>query len=276
MNKYEELERAKALYENGLDDSDNIYNNLRLVSIYMRRILNYKPKRLKDEMYAYCEKYIIGYKRESFYRIINKAINQAIKKGSMLISIKSIPIYKEEIDYINSFNLSEDKEDYLCKKIMFTILCRTKINKEIFLQRNDIDGKEFGGLFFKGGNKKYGEIKRQSKIPVSVDIDDIFYLLSNNKIVTPMYEGLVRFDFIKDLKELKATNKIYDVSQFDELGWYYDLYMKDKSIKQCSNCGKLIKIKSKFDGRSKYCDKCAEEIETHNAMLRMKKMREKG
>ena len=31
---------------------------------------------------------------------------------------------------------------------------RTKINKEIFLQRNDIDGKEFGGLFFKGGNKK--------------------------------------------------------------------------------------------------------------------------
>ena len=35
---------------------------------------------------------------------------------------------------------------------------------------------------------------------------------------------------------------------------------KDKSIKQCSNCGKLIKIKSKFDGRSKYCDKCAYEM----------------
>ena len=36
---------------------------------------------------------------------------------------------------------------------------------------------------------------------------------------------------------------------------------KIKSIKQCSNCGKLIKIKSKFDGSSKYCDKCAEEIQ---------------
>jgi DNA-directed RNA polymerase subunit M/transcription elongation factor TFIIS len=51
--------------------------------------------------------------------------------------------------------------------------------------------------------------------------------------------------------------------------------MQDKTVKQCSQCGKLIKIKSKFDGSSKYCDKCAKEIETHNAMLRMKRMREK-
>ena len=33
---------------------------------------------------------------------------------------------------------------------------------------------------------------------------------------------------------------------------------KDNSIKQCSNCGKLIKIKGK---NSRYCDKCAKEKE---------------
>ena len=34
---------------------------------------------------------------------------------------------------------------------------------------------------------------------------------------------------------------------------------KIKSIKQCSNCGKLIKIKSKTYP-PKYCDKCAYEM----------------
>ena len=29
----------------------------------------------------------------------------------------------------------------------------------------------------------------------------------------------------------------------------------------CVNCGKLIKIKSKFDSSTKYCDSCAREME---------------
>lgn len=36
-------------------------------------------------------------------------------------------------------------------------------------------------------------------------------------------------------------------------------YLKD-GYKQCTNCGKLIKIKSKFDSSTKYCDNCAKEI----------------
>ena len=133
-----------------------------------------------------------------------------------------------------------------------------KLNREIFNQRN-IEDKEFSGLFFKGGNKKYGELKRQAKLPSNVDIDDLFYLMNNLKLVTPMYEGLIRFDFIKNLKEIESTNKLYDISQFEDMGWYYDLYMQDKTVKQCSQCGKLIKIKSKTYP-PKYCDKCAEEI----------------
>lgn len=271
MNKYKELDRAQDLFENGLDDLDNIYNNLRLVAIYIRRNLNCKPKVLKETMYQYCENNIIGYKREKFYPIINKAINQAIKKGSCLINVESIPIYKEEVNYINSLKISDDKNDYLCKKLMFSILCRMKLNREIFNQRN-IEDKEFSGLFFKGGNKKYGELKRQAKLPSNVDIDDLFYLMNSLKLVTPMYEGLIRFDFVKNLKEIESTNKLYDVSQFEDIGWYYDLYMQDKTVKQCSQCGKLIKIKG---NRQIYCDKCADEIESENAIERKRKQRER-
>ena len=54
-------------------------------------------------------------------------------------------------------------------------------------------------------------------------------------------------------------NKVVEINQFDDIGWYYDLYMGDAKIKQCESCGKLIRIKSKKDNSSKYCDKCKKE-----------------
>ena len=45
--------------------------------------------------------------------------------------------------------------------------------------------------------------------------------------------------------------------------------------KQCSVCGKLIKIKSKHDGSSKYCESCAKKIELEKTRERMVKYREK-
>ena len=43
----------------------------------------------------------------------------------------------------------------------------------------------------------------------------------------------------------------------------------------CSRCGKLIKIKSKYDSSTKYCDSCAREMELEKTRLRVQKFREK-
>ena len=48
---------------------------------------------------------------------------------------------------------------------------------------------------------------------------------------------------------------VYKVKDFNNLGNQYIGNFK-KGYKQCAGCGKKIKIKSKNDNSTKYCDKC--------------------
>lgn len=259
-NKYNELEIARDLYENGLQNMNNIGNELRLVAIYIRRVLDLKPKQLREQMYGYSEKYIIGYKREKYYSIINRAINNATKKGSCLISIENIPVYKEELEYINSVEIKSEYE-YECRKLMFTLLVRMKLNKEIFNMRNTDEDKSCSGKYFKGGQRKYNELKRQAKLPDKIKLnEELFHDLYRSELVEPKYNGLIEFKFIDEINKLESSEEIISINQFDDIGWYYDLYMGDAKIKRCESCGKLIKIKSKHDGSSKYCESCAKRI----------------
>lgn len=274
ISKYNELEMAKDLFINGLKEQTNIYNELRLVATYMRRYLDYKPKELRVQMYGYAKVYISGYKREKHYPIINKAINQAIKKGSCLINIDNIIIYKTELDLINSFTIHSQYE-YECRKLMFTILVKMKLNKEIFEIRNTDEEKESSGLFFKGSQRKYNELKKQAKIADKTKLnEELFHSLYQNKLVTPMYNGLIKFDFMEKLKEVKLTDELIKVDKFDEIGWYYDYLMGDKKVKLCECCNKLIKIKSNKDHSTKYCNDCKEEKQQEWSRESMKKLRE--
>ena len=222
-NKYNELEMARDLYENGLQNMNNIGNELRLVAIYIRRVLDLKPKQLREQMYGYSEKYIVGYKREKYYSIINRAINNATKKGSCLISIDNISICKEELEYINSAEIKSEYE-YECRKLMFTLLVRMKLNKEIFNMRNTDEDKSCSGKYFKGGQRKYNELKKQAKIPEKIKLnEDLFHDLYVSKLVEPKYNGLIEFKFIDKINELELTEEIIKVNQFDDIGWYYDL-----------------------------------------------------
>ena len=274
VNKYNELNMAKDLFLNGLKEQTNIYNELRLVATYMRRYLDYKPKELRLQMYGYSEKFIVGYKREKYYPIINKAINQAIKKGSCLIDIDSIFIYKEELDLINSFDINSNYE-YECRKLMFTILTKMKLNRAIFEIRNTDEEKTSSGMFFKGGQRKYNELKKQAKLSEKIRInEDLFHSLYQNKLVTPMYNGLIKFDFMEELNKVEKKEELIEVKQFDEIGWFYDYLMGDKKIKLCESCNKLIKVKSKTKPE-KYCEECATNIDREKAKERMKTIRSK-
>lgn len=274
VNKYNELNTANDLFLNGLKEQTNIYNELRLVATYMRRYLDYKPKELRSQMYGYSEKFIIGYKREKYYPIINKAINQAIKKGSCLIDIDSVSIYKEELDLINSFRI-ESNHEYECRKLMFTILTKMKLNRAIFEIRNIDEEKTSSGLFFKGGQRKYNELKKQAKLSEKIRInEDLFHSLYQNKLVTPMYNGLIKFDFMEELNKVEKKEELIEVKQFDEIGWFYDYLMDDKKIKLCESCNKLIKVKSKTKPE-KYCEECATNIDREKAKERMKTIRSK-
>ena len=140
---------------------------------------------------------------------------------------------------------------------MFTILIKMKLNRAIFEIRNIDEEKTSSGLFFKGGQRKYNELKKQAKLSEKIRInEDLFHSLYQNKLVTPMYNGLIKFDFMEELNKVEKKEELIEVRQFDEIGWFYDYLMGDKKIKLCESCNKLIKVKSKTKPE-KYCEECA-------------------
>lgn len=266
--KYNELEYAKEIYEKGFQSQQHLPTELRLVATYMRRILDYKPKQLKEEFYKWCETNVDGYNRVLYYKTINSAINKATKKGSCLVTVKPVKIFQPEIDYImNSAIVDDDGCEYQfvydCKKLMFTFLARSKLNRQLFEQRNTDEEKDYKGTSFSGGQKKYTELKKMAKLPQKLKInEDIIHFLYVSKLVNPLNSGILRLNYLEalyDTVDINDLEPIMEINDFDRIGWYFDYYHGDEKIKKCEECGCLIKSKSKTCP-PKYCDDCANKI----------------
>lgn len=258
--KYTELDYAKKIYEHGFQSEQHRATELRLLATYMRRILNYKPKKLGEEMEQWCKSHIAGYRRELYYKMINSAIYKACKKGSMLINIDSVDFYQYELDYIDDLPIIGDYT-YECRKLLFTLLFKMKINKLIVETKNMEEDLEFQGKYFKGGKRKYTELKKLARLPQKVKInEDIIHTLWNNKLVTPMHNGLIKLDFMDTLYKLQNKDAELDksivlqIKDYDAVGLYYDYYHKDNKILFCKCCGNIFR---KHSNNEIYCsDEC--------------------
>lgn len=308
--KYNELEYAKLIYDKGFQ-TKHIPTELRLLVIYMRDILNMKPKERREKLYEYCELNIPNYNRAKYFKIINRALQQATKKTNKLITIKEINIYQNEVDYINSIHLSDNH-----KKVLLALLVHKKLSKVVYDIKNadNNDKKEYKMAFFNGGTKVYNYIKKISNIPESLRInDDIIHDLLNYKLndadekylITSLHKGLIILNFIDELKEIGEV--IIEIRNFNNVGWYLDYYNKIDNIKlckycnqpfkqtkndilycnehkeyyhpmenktiQCSNCGTDVIINS-LDNRTKRCKDCQNEyIKSYDRQRKSKKVK---
>lgn len=283
--KYKELDYARNIYENGFQSTQHIATELKLIAIYMRRNLGYKPKKLKEEIYRWCEMFMTGYKKELHYKIINSAVNNACKKGSMLINIDTITFYKYEVDYINNLFIKdcddgskEAKYSYECKKLMFTLLFKMKLNKAIEEIRNQEDEDINIGKYFKGGQRKYNELKKLAHLPEKVKInEDIINVLWVNGLVTPMFNGLIKLDFIEVIYNIDKNSRdisiVVQIDDYENIGWYFDYYNKDKKISFCKECGRIFRKRSnRQECCSEECSKVVNKNKTKERMENIRKM----
>lgn len=92
--------------------------------------------------------------------------------------------------------------------------------------------------FYKGKNKKIQLINRKNLQPLAIK-----------------------------LKEVKQEDdkEVIKVYQMQNLGNLFLSYIKP-NYKQCERCGKLVKIKSKNDGRTKYCAVCRKKVDSQLVM----------
>lgn len=266
--KYKELSYAKQIYENGILSGQHLPTELRLVATYMRRFLNYKPKKLREELENWCEEHITGFQKELYFKQLNAAVAKACKKDSTLINIEYVDFSQYELDYLNSLFITNDIDDgrespysYDCKKLLFTLLFQTKINRLAAGKRQELFEPQTQKTYFQGGARKYSELKKLAKLPDKVKInEDIIHTLWINGLVSPLYNGLIRLDF---MEELNASEKVtvqngscaaLRITDYDAAGWYFDYYNKDKKIMFCKGCNRIFKKKT---NRQEFCsDDC--------------------
>ncbi len=266
--KYKELELAQKIYENGFLSDKHRLTELRLLATYMRRILNYKPKRLREELEAWCQKHVAGYRQETYYKLLKSAITQACKKHSTLVQINQIDICQYEMDYIDTLKIS-DEYAYDCRKLLFTLLFYTKINRIIVEQKSPELVSTYQGLYFKGGKRKYTELKKLAKLTEKAKInEDIIYTLWTHQLVTPLHDGLIRLDFLHNMRiheeQTPSIDKtvIFQIRDYDSVGWYYDYYHQNKRITFCKCCGSIFR---KHSNKELYCsDECKQHMKNQN------------
>ena len=249
--KYNELAYAEEIYKNGFL-TKYFATELRLLVLYYRDILDFKPKEREFKIYEFCKRYIPNFRKEKFYKTINRALNTGMKKEQKLISITDIDIYKAELDYINSLDTNQEY-----KKVMFTFLVQLRLNKMIFEYRHD--GEEYNMSYFKGGVKKYNNIKKMSNISVKILLnDEVINSLEKLELVTIVHKGTILLDYIKNCKQ--EGDIAFSITDFDNVGYYLDWYNEENNVIQCENegCDRLIK---KTNNNKKYCPECAKIVQ---------------
>jgi hypothetical protein len=191
-------------------------------------------------------RYYQEYKCKNRVEKIYKAIVDG--KVELLKECSNIPLYKSEYDKIMA--CENDKE----KKFLFTIYILARYTDRygwVYNPRNEM----FKLANISSTTKGYKEI--------------IFNLLRSGYI-----KNTNKVDDVKIGVDLGDTSEdiVLEVSGINNLGNQFMAFIKD-GYKLCEVCGRLIKIKSLKDQRSKYCKKCAEEVDRNKAKERMKALR---
>jgi len=263
--KYNELTYAELIYNSGFQ-SKYIPTELKLLVLYLRDRLELKPKEREFEIYKFCNKYIPNFRKENFFKSINKALKIGLNKEEKLVEISEIDIYKSELDYINSLDVNQEY-----KKVLFTFLVQLKLNEAVYKYKHDKNYDEgYDAFYFSGGRKKYNNIKKISNIPIKMSLhDEVINALDNSELIKILHKGMIYLDCLKNCKE--EGNIVITITDFENIGLYLDYYNGVSGVIKCEKCEKIIKTKA---NNQKYCTDCWKEVNKEQTKLRVQKYRE--
>ena len=202
---------------------------------------------------------------EKNYKNYNPALWENIlediaKKSTLypLREITSIGITQSELDKIAEIQNSK------YEKLLFTMLCYAKLYNTVSENNNDWI------------NTDIKEIYRIARVTVKHREDKFLYL---NDIKN---SGMISFSAKNDNLNIKVNiidmsgEAVLTIDDFRELGYEYLRYIGDGKYIRCSECSRLVRKKSKYDGSTKYCGECAKKVFNEQCKQNMRKMRNAG
>lgn len=262
--KYDELAYAEEIFKKGFQSTF-----LRYELVVLVKYLKYKKYSRSDTevfLYNFCRNHIDGFNEVKYYKVIDGAIRDGRKKKNPLIIVQDIPIFTNELEYIDSLNV-----DHEHKKLLLSFLVKKKISLEI---HKLISKDATISVYFEGSKKKFKEIFECANIVGKYKVDFMVNKLVKENIVISTYNGDLILDFINKIELLDKSDDIYYLlkpSEFDNAGIIFDCYKGVNKVTKCEVCGKIIKYKGKK--KNKYCEKCAKEkIKERDRLRKSKKI----
>lgn len=243
--KYDEIGYAEKILSEGFQ-TKYYCTELSLLTLYYRDFLKYKPAKRKEELYKFCEKYYPGFDPVVQYKIINRALRSVARKGR-LVSIGYVNIFEEDLKVIESYQCS-----YNCKKLMFTFLAYVRLDRYYRLLKFD---KEYTANIFYATSEISRRVRDMAGFPQSVDID-LTYIpdLVSIGAVTVMPRARLYLNFMDKCPSFGEY--AIEITDYDNVGVYYDYYNHIPKVCLCPSCGQPFKKKS---NSQMFCVHCAAE-----------------
>lgn len=228
--KYREKEYAKYIHDYGFQTKHKP-TELKLLLLYARD--NLKEKNLKSYAESFCAEHEKEYNRALWFKTINDAVSYASDNKNKLQTIDCIPITYGEAEYIRGLPFTQD-----FKKLFFAFLIQMKLNKKVYEFKNSIP---YTSTYFKGGIRKYNEIKKMANVSGKLDINGEFiHEMSQKGHIAIYYNGLIKHLWMDECKPSGDT--VIDVKDFENVGYYFDYYCGEKGVKLCKECGQPFKV----------------------------------
>ncbi len=231
--KYKDLVYAEKVYNEGFLTKYRD-TEMKLVALYMRDVLHITKKRdRKEALHEFCEKHLSDYHKMKYYKAINRALDYSSNKKNFLITIESIPVIRDEIDYLNSQELTNDE-----KKLLFTLLVTYKLRKTYFEIKNPDEVYE--NVYFKGGISQYNDLKKISNLNTKFDINkDVVSELATKGYVKIYSRGCIRLDFLEQIEYV--TGEIaFEITDYNNIGYWFEWYNGNNRISKCNRCGNVF------------------------------------
>lgn len=248
--KYNEMDYVDEILHKGFV-TNHIYTEMCLLVLYYRDFLKYKPKQRKEALTKFCQDKWKDYNPDVHYPLINRALRVA-DKHVRLVSVGYVNVFKNDLEVIERYPVG-----YEHKKLMFTLLVSLRLDRYYRMLKFD---KEYNVNIFYGVDSVMRNIKKLADINSRIDLNKTLIPdLIEAGAITPLHRGRLYLNFMDDCTQ--SGEYAMEVTCYDNIGIYYDLYNNVGKIGTCQNCGAPFKRTS---NRQMRCTACREKIVREN------------
>jgi len=238
-NIYNEEEYAEKILKEGKLLSGRIQFQFNVLAKYWFFTKGYAKPEVRARLIDFCEKCVPGFNFNIHHKMIVRAITHLSSKRCQYVKIEGIFISDEFVQYFVRLDLPYDT-----KKFLFTLAVFGKINKAL--------GR---GEEFVQSNSNFRDIQQSADIKIEGMFWETFIKkMFEDGILRVTVNGSLNLLFLKNIPK---GEEIYKISDFHNLGLWYDVYCGDRRRKVCEKCGQIFKKRTAKSNSQIYCYSCS-------------------